>query len=291
MVNHPQKSALLIAGPTASGKSALAMRLARERNGVIINADALQVYGALRILSARPSEVDERTVPHRLYGHVDTDHAYSVGGWLVEAKRTLEQVWDDGLLPVFAGGTGLYFKALELGLADIPSIPESLRKYWRGYGGDLHAELRARDPQSAERIPPGDRQRLIRAIEVFEATGRKLSDWHREARQDSALAGVNVEKLYVTAPREILHARAESRFDDMLKKGALEEVRQLGPLDPASPVMKAIGVRELRAHLDGEFSLEEAASRAKAATRQYIKRQETWWRGQMAGYTAVSGHD
>jgi tRNA dimethylallyltransferase len=291
MAKSPPKAALLIAGPTASGKSALAMKLARERNGMIVNADALQVYNALRILSARPSEGDERAVPHRLYGHVESNRTYSVGAWLVEAKRTLEEAWGAGLLPIVTGGTGLYFKALEQGLADIPSIPESLRSHWRNFEGDLHAELRVRDPQSAERIPPTDRQRLIRAIEVFESTGRTLSDWHREARQESALVGVDVEKLYVTVPREILHARAESRFDEMLEKGALEEVKQLGPLDPASPVMKAIGVPELRAYVDGEISLEEAAIRAKAATRQYIKRQETWWRGQMSGYSAVSGHD
>ncbi|NJM29670.1 MAG: tRNA (adenosine(37)-N6)-dimethylallyltransferase MiaA [Rhizobiales bacterium] len=286
-----EESALLIAGPTASGKSALAMKLARERRGVIINADALQVYGALRILSARPSEEDERAVPHRRYGHVASDRAYSVGAWLAEAKVTLEEAWDAGLLPIVTGGTGLYFKALEQGIADIPSIPESLRKHWRDFKGDLDAELRARDPLSAERISPTDRQRLIRALEVFEATGRTLGDWHREARQQSVLAGVDVEKLYVMVPRGTLHERAERRFDEMLVKGALEEVKQLGALDPASPIMKAIGVPELRAHLDGEISLEEAATRAKAATRQYIKRQETWFRGQMTGYKPVSGLD
>jgi tRNA dimethylallyltransferase len=291
MAKSPPKAALLIAGPTASGKSALAVRLARERNGVVINADALQVYGALRILSARPSEADEREVPHRLYGHVASDCAYSVGTWLVEAKRSLEDAWDRGLVPIVTGGTGLYFKALEQGLADIPSIPESLRQRWRSFEGDLHAELRARDPHSAERIPPTDRQRLIRALEVYEATGRTLGEWHSEARQDSPLSGVEIEKVYVTARRKILHARAERRFDEMLEKGALEEVRRLGQLDPSSPIMKAIGVPELYAHLDGAISLEDAAIRAKAATRQYIKRQETWWRGQMTGYRPVSSHD
>jgi tRNA dimethylallyltransferase len=291
MAKSPRRTALLIAGPTASGKSALAMRLAKERNGVIINADALQVYGALRILSARPSERDEREVPHRLYGHVGLDRAYSVGAWMAEAKMTLDDAWDRGLVPIVTGGTGLYFKALEQGLAAIPPIPESLRQRWRGFKGDLHTELRARDPRSAQRIPPTDRQRLIRALEVHDATGRTLGDWHDAAQQASPLSGVATEKLYVTVSRAILHARAERRFDQMLRDGALDEVKQLGTLDPASPVMKAIGVSELRAYLGGEIPLEEAISRAKAATRQYIKRQETWWRGQMTGYKSISGND
>ncbi len=277
-----QKRALLIAGPTASGKSAAALAFARERNGVIINADALQVYRELRILSARPTPEEEAQVPHRLYGHVAAEQPYSVAAWLTEARREMEDAWAQGRLPIVTGGTGLYFRALERGLAPVPAIPEEVRSRWRRFAGDLHAELLARDPAMAARLGPGDTQRLTRALEVVEATGRSLLDWRREGQEGAALEGVEVERILMDVPRAELHARAAQRFDDMLAAGALAEARAMMHLDPALPVMKAIGLPELIAHLKGETSLDEAAAKAKAATRQFIKRQGTWLRGQMA---------
>lgn len=282
MTAMSQKRALLIAGPTASGKSALALERAAGLGGVIINADALQVYAPLRILSARPSPEEEASVPHRLYGHVGAEQPYSVASWLADARREMEQAWTQGLLPIVTGGTGLYFRALEQGLAPVPEIPEQVRARWRGFEGDLHAELGRRDPAMAAKLLPTDRQRLSRALEVVDATGRSLRDWQRDGQDQAPLAGVAVERIFIDVPREDLHARAAARFDAMMAAGALEEARAMAGLDPMLPAMKAIGLPELLAHLRGEISLDEAVTRAKAATRQYIKRQLTWWRGQMA---------
>ena len=282
MTATEQKRALLIAGPTASGKSARALALAQERGGVVINADALQVYADLRILSARPSPEEEAAVPHRLYGHVAAQQPYSVAAWVAEARREMEAAWAQGLLPIVTGGTGLYFRALEQGLAPVPQIPEDVRTSWRGFSGDLHAELRARDPEMAQRLSPGDRQRITRALEVVDATGRSLLDWQREGQEQAALEGVAVERLFMDVPREELYARADLRFGKMIAQGAIEEARALADRDPMLPVMKAIGLPELVSHLKGEITLEEAVARARTATRHYIKRQLTWWRGQMA---------
>jgi tRNA dimethylallyltransferase len=275
-----QKSVVLIAGPTASGKSGLALDLARTRNGVIINADSMQVYGALRLLTARPSPEDEAKAPHRLYGHVG-DEAYSVARWLEEAKAEIASAHDASRLPIICGGTGLYFKALERGLAELPPIPDEIRKYWRAFSGDLHVELEKRDREGAALLNPSDSQRLIRALEVFDATGKPLRHWQAEALTTSALHGLSVERHYVNPPRALLYARAEQRFDQMMEQGALAEVQGLAPLSPGHPLTKAIGLRELQAHLRGEMTLDEAVTLAKTATRHYIKRQLTWWRGQM----------
>jgi tRNA dimethylallyltransferase len=282
MTDDLQKRALLIAGPTASGKSALALDLARKWNGVVINADALQVYEPLRILSARPLPDEEAQVPHRLYGHLPATAQYSVGGWLTDATREISEAWGRGQLPVVTGGTGLYFRALEKGLAPVPAIPDEIRHHWRSFGGDLHQELWRRDPSMAARLLSTDKQRLIRAIEVIEATGRSLLEWQREGQAEAPLNGVSVERIHMDVPRDELYERAELRFDQMVRAGALEEVRQLQGLDPMLPVMKAIGIPELSAHLRDEISLDEAVALAKTATRQFIKRQLTWWRGQMA---------
>ena len=280
MARSPSKRALLIAGPTASGKSALALRLARERNGVIVNADAMQVYGELRILSARPPPEEEAAVPHRLYGHVSGRENYSVARWLVDARREIELAWGQGMLPVVTGGTGLYFRALERGLADIPPIDADVREKWRAFTGDVHAALARLDPKAAARLEPNDRQRIIRALEVIEATGHPLSHWQAVARQGAALAEADVERIFIDVPRAELYARAEARFDAMIAAGAIGEVRPLLDYDPALPVMKAIGVPELLGHLRGEMTLDEAVTAAKTATRHYVKRQLTWWRGQ-----------
>ena len=280
-MQEPQKRALLIAGPTASGKSALALDLARKWGGVIINADATQVYAPLRILSARPLPDEEALVSHRLYGHLAGTAPYSVAAWLGEAKRELAAAWEQGLLPIMTGGTGLYFRALERGLAPVPRIPDEVRDRWRNFTGDLHQELWRLDPAMAKRILPSDRQRLVRALEVIEATGRSLLEWQAEGQAEAPLAGIEVERIYMEVPRDELYQRAELRFEQMLRAGAVEEVRAIIDLDPSLPMMKAIGVPELASYLRGEVPLEEAAAQAKLSTRHYIKRQLTWWRGQM----------
>ena len=284
------KRALLIAGPTASGKSALALDLARKWNGVIINADALQVYEPLRVLSARPTPEEEHLVPHRLYGHISQASQYSVARWLTEARLEIEASWERGFYPIITGGTGLYFRALERGLSPVPEIPEDVRSYWRSFSGDLYQELCRRDPPMSVRLLPSDKQRLIRALEVIEATGRSLLDWQKDGQAQAPLDGIAIERIYMDVPRDELYLRADTRFEQMLRAGAIDEVRPLIGLDPMLPMMKAIGVPELVAYLKGETSLEQATSEAKTATRQYIKRQLTWWRGQMAHWPARSGY-
>jgi tRNA dimethylallyltransferase len=221
-------------------------------------------------------------MPHRLYGHVAAEQPYSVAAWAAEAKRELEHAWAEGKLPIVTGGTGLYFSALERGLAPVPEIPEEIRAKWRSFAGDIHAELALRDPAMAARLQPTDRQRIARALEVVEATGRSLLDWQREGQHEAPLAGVTAERIFLDVPRAELHARADARFARMVEQGALEEARSMIGLDPSLPAIRAIGLPELIAHLKGETSLDEAITRAQAATRQYIKRQLTWWRGQMA---------
>lgn len=281
-----EKRAVLIAGPTASGKSALAIALAHERGGVVVNADAMQVYRELRILTARPSEEDEAQVPHRLYGHVSGAAAHSVARWLADATAELEAVWRSGRVPIITGGTGLYFKALEQGLADIPLIPPDITQKWRDAKGDLHAELAKRDKGAAARLNPNDRQRIIRALEVFEGTGKPLDHWQRAAQSQAVLAGVAVERIFLNPDRKVLHARADERFARMVKEGAVEEVKALLALglDAKMPVMKAIGVKQLAAWLSGWRGLDDAIEAGQTATRQYIKRQLTWWRHQMPGW-------
>lgn len=281
MTATPRKSAVLIAGPTASGKSALALAEARRRGGVIINADSMQVYRELRILTARPSAVDTQHAPHRLYGHVTGSDDYSVARWLAEAKAEMQNCWDVGQTPIVCGGTGLYFRALEFGLADIPSIDSAVRERWRRFDGDLHGELLQRDAEAAARLNPADRQRIIRALEVITSTGRTLAQWQADAAASNFLNQINVERLYVNVAREELYARAERRFEAMIAEGALDEVKAFPAFDAVQPIMKAIGVPELLAHLRGAITLEQAIIDAKTATRNYIKRQLTWWRGQM----------
>ena len=272
---------VLIAGPTASGKSALAIELARAKNGVIINADSMQVYRELRILTARPSEAEEAQVRHRLFGHVAGAVDYSVAQWRRECVAEIEQALAAGRLPIICGGTGLYFMSLINGLSTVPEISPEVREKWRSFDGDLHTELTIRDSQSAVKLNPADRQRLVRALEVVESTGVSLPDWQAKAKVEAPLQRFNVVKLHKNPPRDELYARSDRRFDYMLAQGALEEVQSLPPLQPNQPLMKAIGVPELQSHLRGEITLERARVLAQTATRQYIKRQLTWARGQM----------
>lgn len=281
-----EKRAVLIAGPTASGKSALAIALAHERNGVVVNADAMQVYRELRILTARPSEEDEFQVPHRLYGHVSGADSYSVARWLADATAEIEAVWRSGRVPIITGGTGLYYKALEQGLADIPLIPPDITEKWRAAKGDLHAELARRDEGAAAKLNPNDRQRIIRALEVFEGTGRPLDHWQRAAQSQAMLGGAQVERIFLNPDRKTLYARVDDRFARMVREGGVEEVKALLALglDTGKPIMKAIGVREIAAFLSGWRGLDDAIAAGQTATRQYIKRQLTWWRNQMQGW-------
>ena len=289
MAGTLNKRALLIAGPTASGKSALALDLARQWNGVIINADALQVYQPLRILTARPLPEEEVLAPHKLYGHVGAEQPWSVAAWLGQAQAAMAEAWEQGRLPIVTGGTGLYFRALEKGLAPVPPIPDEVRARWRSFTGDLHAELWQRDPAMAGRLLATDRQRITRALEVVEATGRSLLDWQRQGQGAAPLEGVETERIFMDVPRDELYARAELRFEQMLAAGALDEARSMIGRDPMLPAMKAIGLPELIAHRKGEITLGEASAKAKMATRNYIKRQLTWWRGQMAHWRAGLG--
>lgn len=286
--------AVLIAGPTASGKSALAMALAREFNGVVVNADSMQVYRDLRVLTARPTPEEEASVPHRLYGHVDGAVNYSAMRYAAEVAGLLTELRDSGQLPILVGGTGLYFKALTDGFSAMPAVPEGVRAAFRerakGVATEaLHAELAARDPAMAARLRPSDRMRIMRAIEVHLATGRSLATF-QGVREPGPLTGVETLRLFVSPEREAVRSAIDRRFEAMMEQGALDEVEHLKSrgLDPLLPVMRAHGVPGLIAHLDGLMSLDEAIVRGQADTRAYAKRQVTWFRHQMAGWEAVA---
>ena len=287
-------SGILIAGPTASGKSALALELAERLSGVIVNADSMQVYRDLRIITARPTPQDEARVPHRLYGHVDAAENYSVGRWCRDVEAALAEIEREGRMPILVGGTGLYFKALTQGLSNVPPTPPEVRAAVRArcetQGAQaLYAELRRRDPQMAERLKPGDRMRVARAIEVLETTGRSLAEWQRVG-MPAILEPSRALKIFLAPDRAHLYRRIDARFEAMLAAGALEEVRALAVrgLDPMLPAMKAHGVPWLIKHLRGEIGLAEAAEHAKRDTRRYTKRQVTWFRHQMPGWRWVA---
>ena len=284
---------ILVAGPTASGKSALALALAEKLGGTIINADSMQVYRDLRIITARPTPEEEAQVPHRLYGHVDAAENFSVGRWCTEAADVLAATRREGHAAIIVGGTGLYFNALTRGLAAVPPIPAQIRNEVRArLASDgveaLHADLARRDPAAAERLMPGDRARITRALEVILATGRSLVLWHEEnmpACVDAALAA----KVFLMPDRDELLRRIDARFDAMMAAGALDEVRALAArhLDPNLPAMKAHGVPWLIRHLNGEIALAEAVEGGKRDTRQYTKRQATWFRNQLPDFVWV----
>ena len=288
---------ILIAGPTASGKSALALELAEKLGGVIINADSMQVYRDLRIITARPSPDEEKRVPHRLYGHVDAAENYSVGRWFGEAAAALADTLSQGQPAIVAGGTGLYFSTLTRGIAAVPPIPTEIRREVRGRlaaegVAALHAELKLRDSATAARLKPGDRARITRALEVVLATGRSLTAWHEDntpPRVDLADAG----KVFLMPNRDELELRIDARFDAMMVAGALEEVRALAArnLDPNLPAMKAHGVPWLIRHLKGEIPMAEAVAQAKRDTRRYTKRQATWFRNQLPQFEWVEPQD
>ena len=283
---------ILIAGPTASGKSALALSLAERLDGIVINADSMQVYDALRILTARPSHEEEARAPHRLYGHVSIDCPYSVGRWLDDIADVLRE---EPRQAIIVGGTGLYFKALTAGLASIPDIPEEVRMAVRARldtagPAALHAALQELDPHAAGRIPASDPQRIVRAIEVREATGRTLSDWQREPAAPPIIDPRSARRIVLWPERGWLRARIDRRFEAMLAAGVLDEVRAVMELalDPDLPSYRAHGLRALIAHLNGEWTLEQASERVRIETRQYAKRQFTWFRNQMTDWETVN---
>jgi tRNA dimethylallyltransferase len=293
-----ERRAILIAGPTASGKTGLAVTLAKALDGVVVNADSMQVYRELRVLSARPTGEQEAEVPHRLFGFVAAAEPFSVGKWLEAARPVLEDAWQTHRVPIVVGGTGLYFKALDEGLAAIPPIAAPLRERWRARleadgAPSLHAELGRRDPGAAARLEPKDGQRIVRALEVMEATGRSILDWQAEPTAGGLLHGVETIRLVLWPPREVLYARADARFEAMLADGALEEVEALTALGLGAdlPVMKALGVRQLKAHLDGQCSMEDAIKSTQLWTRRYAKRQMTWYRSNMIAWNFIETKD
>ena len=279
-------AAILIAGPTASGKSALGLRIARAFGGTVINTDSMQVYADLRVLSARPTREEEALAPHRLYGSVDGAVNFSVGHFQRQAAAILSEP-EAGALPIFVGGTGLYFRSLDEGISDLPAVPEAIRAKVRAEADGqptevLHTALALRDPESARRLRPSDRMRVMRALEIFEATGRSIGSFH-EAREPGPLAGKPLLKIFLAADRAELRQRIDARFVTMMDQGALDEVAALRErrLDPLLPVMRAHGVPGLIAYLDGTISRDEAVQRGQGDTRRYAKRQFTWFRHQM----------
>ncbi|RUX29408.1 tRNA (adenosine(37)-N6)-dimethylallyltransferase MiaA [Mesorhizobium sp. M7A.F.Ca.US.011.01.1.1] len=281
------KNAILIAGPTASGKSALALDLAERRGGVIVNTDSMQGYSVLDVLTARPEAADLARAPHYLYGHVQPATAYSTGAWLRDVMKLIEDGTFSERPVIFVGGTGLYFRALAEGISEMPDIPQRVRDRWRYELKEqgavkLHSLLLREDSAAAMMLKPTDSQRIVRALEVLDASGRSILEWQAE-RGQPLIDRESARFLVIEPDRPALVGRIDKRFDQMLDKGALDEVKRLAALglDPELPAMKAIGVRELQAAMAGEIGFPEAIERAKIATRQYSKRQTTWFRHQL----------
>ncbi|MFK4823497.1 tRNA (adenosine(37)-N6)-dimethylallyltransferase MiaA [Paenochrobactrum sp. BZR 588] len=281
------KNAILIAGATASGKSALALKLAKEHGGFIVNTDSMQVYDVLDRLTARPPEEDLAKAQHYLYGHVPPSVTYSTGKWLDDVKSLLARPENQGRVPVFVGGTGLYFRALVGGLSQIPDVPDDIRQYWRSRMEDegaenLHKILSEIDPEMAASLMPADGQRILRSLEIIKATGKSLLYWQKQTGQ-ALVDEKAAQKFVVTQERPVLRERIADRFALMWDGGAQDEVAKLMALqlDPSLPAMKAIGVREIADYQAGHLSRECAIELAVTATRQYAKRQSTWFRNQL----------
>ncbi|MGL4395254.1 MAG: tRNA (adenosine(37)-N6)-dimethylallyltransferase MiaA [Hyphomicrobium sp.] len=294
--DHARKP-ILIAGPTASGKSALALALAERFDGLIINADSMQVYRELVILSARPSAADEARAPHVLYGHVPAAESYSAARFVSEARGALANAARAGRVPIIVGGTGLYFKALTEGLSPIPEIDADIRAHWRGEAARLgavalHAHLSAIDPSTAAGLNPNDSQRIVRALEVLASTGRPLRSWQDEPG-DVVLQPEACTALVISDTRERLTERADLRFDAMMAAGALEEARAIEALglDAELPAMRALGLRPLIAAVRGQLPLSDAIAAGKAETRSYIKRQQTWAKRYMISWKSIKTQD
>ncbi|KRB85718.1 tRNA dimethylallyltransferase [Sphingomonas sp. Root710] len=282
-VSPSRKSIALIAGPTASGKSALAVRLAELADGVVINADASQVYADLRVLSARPDAAETARAPHRLFGYRDAATACSAADWADDARHEIALAHDAGRLPIIVGGTGLYMRTLLHGIAPVPDIDPAIRAEVRAMSvGRAAVMLRREDPEAAARLKPQDITRISRALEVIRSTGRSLSSWQQEL-SGGIIGQVSIAPAILLPPRDWLYTRCNARFETMLEHGAIEEVEALRArgLDPSLPAMRAIGVRDIIDWCEGQTSREEMMERAQAATRQYAKRQYTWFRHQL----------
>ncbi len=280
--------AVLIAGPTASGKSAAALELAEDIGGVVINADSMQVYREAPILTAQPSAEDRARAPHLLYGHVSAREVYSVGRWRDDAAKALDEARAMGRVPIFAGGTGMYFMALTDGLSHIPATPDEVRDTARALLDDigveaLHARLAERDPLTASKLRPSDPQRVLRAYEVLESTGRSLAQW-QEAPGEPVLKDAKIAAFVLDPSRDTRRALIAERFEKMLEAGALDEARALEGLDPSLPAAKLLGLRPLQALAKGTLTRGEALDGAITATRQFAKRQMTWFRHRMPHY-------
>lgn len=280
--------AVLITGPTASGKSAAALDVAAAIGGAIVNTDSMQVYRPLRILTARPDDAELARVPHHLFGHVDMEERYSAGRYGREAAETLAALRGRGQIPVFVGGTGLYFAVLTEGIAEIPPVPaavaaEARAKLEEVGNAAFHAMVMACDPQTGARLVPADSQRLLRAYSVFQATGRPLSAW-QVGGAAPVLAGLNLARFVLNPSRPALHARIAARFAAMLEQGVVEEVRALPEPDPALPAARILGLAAIRDFLGGRIERDAMAAAVVAATRQYAKRQVTWYRKKMADW-------
>jgi tRNA dimethylallyltransferase len=293
LVRAERQRAILIAGPTASGKSALALERAWALDGVIINTDAMQVYSVLDVLTARPRPTDLAQAPHRLYGFVAPSERFSTGGWLAAVKAALADQVAAGRTPIFVGGTGLYFDALINGFAEVPVVPPEVAAAAQQEVDGLDAAGRgaliaSRDPAIAARLKAPDPQRVARALAVLAATGRSLASF-QDAAQSGLLDGYEIDRIVLNPDRTVLAERIARRFAGMLESGAVEEVEALRrlKLDPMLPAMKAIGVREISDWLDGRISREEATELAVIATRQYAKRQRTWFRNRMGNWQWV----
>lgn len=290
-----RRQAVLIAGPTASGKSALAIEVANRLNGVVVNADSAQVYRDLRIITARPSAEEEARAPHRLYGYRAALDPFSVADWLADIAVALDELAAENRIPVIVGGTGLYFRALTEGLVTVPEIPDDIRAHWRQRADRegsiaLHEDLARLDPRMAERLLPSDSQRITRALEVIDATGRSLLDWQADAPATPLLPPDDCLRLVIEVDRALLHDRINRRFVAMIEEGALDEARAFAALGVPEdrPAARAIGVRPLVAATRGEIPLDEAIARGQAESRQYAKRQVTWQRHQMADWTRLA---
>jgi tRNA dimethylallyltransferase len=294
----PLGNAVLIAGPTASGKSALALRIAQQSGGIVVNADSMQVYGVLDRLTARPTAQEMALAPHRLYGHVSPAEPYSTGRWMADVAALIDAELSEGRRAVFVGGTGLYFTALTEGLSEMPEIPAPVREHWRGRLAEegaaaLHGLLAQRDPAGAARLKPADGQRIVRALEVLDVSGRPIGEW-QGVRGAPLVDAESATKIVIEPDRAELSERIETRLSRMVAEGAQEEVRALLAmhLDPALPAMKAIGVREFSGVLDGTVTQAEAIAAAAAATRRYAKRQATWFRHQLGpGWARIAHPD
>ncbi|HEU4550428.1 MAG TPA: tRNA (adenosine(37)-N6)-dimethylallyltransferase MiaA [Rhizomicrobium sp.] len=290
--HHPMTvDAVLIAGPTASGKSALALALAEKLGGVVINADSMQVYAEAPVLTAAPDAAARARVPHFLYGHVSARDGYSTGRYAIDAARALQEARAMKRIPVFTGGTGLYFTALTEGLSDMPAIPAAVRAATRALLAQigpqaLHARLAERDPAGAALLRPTDPQRIARAWEVLQATGTPLPEWHKRKGRP-VLAGLRLAKFVLDMPRDVLRLRIAQRFEAMVERGGLQEAQALMDLDPALPAARLLGLRPLQALAAGDLSRGAALARAITDTGRFAKRQVTWFRHHMSDYGRI----